>query len=144
MTATERLSRGNLATILTILRNIRGMSQSELAQGAGVTNSAISDYERGKVDPQTATLRKLMGALSLPLSVLDDTQAYIDAIESQIGHGGAMVAVVEEAPAEHELAGEIALLAADGGRFVARFIRLLFLVLLGDRELLPPRWKRRP
>ena len=143
MTATERFSRGNLATILTILRNIRHMSQGDLAKAAEVTNSAISDYERGKVDPQTATLRKLMGALSLPLSVLDQTQAFIDAIESQVGHGGAMVTVVEEAPAEHELAGEIALLAADGSRFVARFLRLLFLVLLEIRES-APRLKRLP
>ena len=35
-----------LAVTLAILRNIRRMSQSELAEAAGVTNSAVSDYER--------------------------------------------------------------------------------------------------
>ena len=43
----------------------RRMSQSELAETAGVTNSAISDYERGKVDPQAATLRELFRQGSL-------------------------------------------------------------------------------
>ena len=43
----------DLAVTLGILRIIRRMSQSDLATAAGVTNSAISDYERGKVDPQS-------------------------------------------------------------------------------------------
>jgi transcriptional regulator with XRE-family HTH domain len=49
----------DLAVTLGILRIIRRMSQSDLATAAGVTNSAISDYERGKVDPKSNTLRKI-------------------------------------------------------------------------------------
>jgi transcriptional regulator with XRE-family HTH domain len=49
-----------------------------------VTNSAISDYERGKVDPQTQTLQKLVRALGLPLSALDQTQAFIQMIRAQM------------------------------------------------------------
>jgi transcriptional regulator with XRE-family HTH domain len=64
------LANDDLAVTLSILRIIRRWSQSELAEAAGVTNSAISDYERGKVDPQTQTLQKLVRALGLPLSAL--------------------------------------------------------------------------
>src|SRR5947199_9509365 len=74
----------DLAVTLAILRNIRRWSQSELAQAAEVTNSAVSDYERGKVDPQTQTLQKLVRALGLPLSALDQTQAFIQIIRAQM------------------------------------------------------------
>jgi transcriptional regulator with XRE-family HTH domain len=48
----------HFAVTLAILRIIRRMSQGELAERAAVTNSAVSDYERGKVDPQAVTLEK--------------------------------------------------------------------------------------
>src|SRR5437763_12788939 len=83
------MSNDDLAVTLSILRIIRRWSQSELAEAAGVTNSAISDYERGKVDPQTQTLQKLVRALGLPLSSLDQTQAFIQMIRSQMDAGEA-------------------------------------------------------
>ena len=78
------MTNDDLAVTLSILRIIRRWSQSELAEAAGVTNSAISDYERGKVDPQTQTLQKLIRALGLPLSALDQTQAFIQMIRAQM------------------------------------------------------------
>src|SRR5436309_3888485 len=82
------MSNDDLAVTLSILRIIRRWSQSELAEAAGVTNSAISDYERGKVDPQTQTLQKLVRALGLPLSALDQTQAFIQMIRAQMDRHG--------------------------------------------------------
>src|SRR5712691_745488 len=81
------MSNDDLAVTLSILRIIRRWSQSELAEAAGVTNSAISDYERGKVDPQTQTLQKLVRALGLPLSALDQTQSFIQIIRAQMNLG---------------------------------------------------------
>src|SRR5579885_3436063 len=81
------MANDDLAVTLSILRSIRRWSQSELAEAAGVTNSAISDYERGKVDPQTQTLQKLVRALGLPLSALDQTQAFIQMIRAQMDTG---------------------------------------------------------
>src|SRR4051795_9445588 len=75
------------AVPLAILRIIRRYSQSELAEAAGVTNSAISDYERGKVDPQSQTLQKLVRALGLPLAALDQTQTFIQIIRAQMDMG---------------------------------------------------------
>ena len=81
------MSNDDLAVTLAILRIIRRWSQSELAEAAGITNSAISDYERGKVDPQTQTLQKLVRALGLPLAALDQTQTFIQVIRAQMDMG---------------------------------------------------------
>jgi len=129
------MSNDDLAVTLSILRIIRRWSQSELAEAAGVTNSAISDYERGKVDPQTQTLQKLVRALGLPLSALDQTQSFIQIIRAQMDMGDARVPQGEGAqpfsnaaalsPREREVRAEIAQIASEGGRFASRLTRML-------------------
>jgi transcriptional regulator with XRE-family HTH domain len=123
----------DLSVTLALLRIIRRWSQSELAEAAGVTNSAISDYERGKVDPQTQTLQKLVRALGLPLSALDQTQAFIYTIRAQMDREGetgtspgseAFSNSAALSPEEREMRAEIALIAAEGGRFASRLTRL--------------------
>jgi transcriptional regulator with XRE-family HTH domain len=127
-----------LAVTLAILRNIRRMSQSDLAKAAGVTNSAVSDYERGKVDPQSSTLQKLFRGLNLPLAALEETHVFILRVRGQVGaQGSPKPRLVSKEPIdiaavnaeEREIWAEVAILAAEGGRFVARFIRVLFLTL---------------
>jgi len=123
----------DLAITLAILRIIRRWSQSELAEAAGVTNSAISDYERGKVDPQTQTLRKLIRALGLPLSALDQTQAFIQTIQAQMSADDALVLAAGEpafsaagvSPALRARRVEIAQAASDAGRCMSRLVQLL-------------------
>ena len=128
------MSNDDLAVTLSILRIIRRWSQSELAEAAGVTNSAISDYERGKVDPQTQTLQKLVRALGLPLSALDQTQSFIQMIRAQMTTND--TAPAEEgstafsnaaalSPRDREIRAEIAQIASEGGRFASRLTRML-------------------
>jgi len=131
-------SADDLAVTLAILRIIRRWSQSELAEAAGVTNSAISDYERGKVDPQTQTLQKLVRALGLPLSALDQTQAFIQMIRAQMSaasgeEDSAFSSAPEISSAERELRAEIAQIASEGGRFASRLTRLMLELLAGGR-----------
>jgi len=121
----------DMAVSLAILRLIRRWSQSELALAAGVTNSAISDYERGKVDPQAQTLSKLMKALGLPLSALDQTQAFIQMIRAQIGSlaegekEGKFSAAAAVSPEEREANAQAADLASEGGLFFSRLIYMM-------------------
>jgi transcriptional regulator with XRE-family HTH domain len=126
----------DLAVTLSILRVIRRWSQSELAEAARVTNSAISDYERGKVDPQTQTLQKLVRALGLPLSALDQTQAFIQSVRAQMtrlepdGEGGkGASSLFSDASAmsaeEREMRAEIAQIASEGGRFVSHMTGMI-------------------
>jgi transcriptional regulator with XRE-family HTH domain len=133
----------DLAVTLSILRIIRRWSQSELAEAAGVTNSAISDYERGKVDPQTQTLQKLIRALGLPLSALDQAQAFIQMIRAQMtlpetaalqdeGERPGFSSASALSPAERELRAEIAQIASEGGRFASRLTRLMLELMMGQ------------
>jgi len=129
----------DLAVTLAILRIIRRWSQSELAEAAGVTNSAISDYERGKVDPQTQTLQKLVRALGLPLSALDQTQAFIQILRAQMSAPAGekdsphFSSAPEISPEERELRAEIALIASEGGRFASRLTRMILELLAQGR-----------
>jgi len=132
------MANDDLAVTLTILRVIRRWSQSELAETAGVTNSAISDYERGKVDPQTHTLQKLVRALGLPLSALDQTQGFIQVIRAQMaglaaeGEGAEQFsAAAALSPKERELRAEIAQISSEGGRFASRLTRLMLELMTG-------------
>lgn len=143
------MSNDDLAVTLSILRIIRRWSQSELAEAAGVTNSAISDYERGKVDPQTQTLQKLVRALGLPLSSLDQAQAFIQMIRSQMdaGEAGAAGSGGKEggpqpfsnasalSPKEREMRAEIAQIASEGGRFASRLTRVMLELLAGNARV---------
>lgn len=50
------------------LRKEHGLSQRELAEKAGITHSAISSIENGKVSPSVSSLQKIVNVFSLSLS----------------------------------------------------------------------------
>jgi transcriptional regulator with XRE-family HTH domain len=51
-------------------RRAAGLSQEELAERAGVDRSAISDYERGRREPNLSTIVKLASALEISTETL--------------------------------------------------------------------------
>ena len=53
---------------LSILRLLRGWTQAEMAEAAGVHKSLLSLYEQGKTVPTAKTLSRLMAAVKLPIS----------------------------------------------------------------------------
>jgi transcriptional regulator with XRE-family HTH domain len=54
---------------LRAARTSRGRSQQALATLLGTTQSAISEWERGEVDPGTATLGRIAEALNCELAI---------------------------------------------------------------------------
>ena len=50
------------AELLLTARQRRGLSQAELAARAGTSQPVVSAYERGRRDPTTGTLRRLIAA----------------------------------------------------------------------------------
>jgi hypothetical protein len=52
-----------LATAIRVARQQAGLSQGELAEGLGVRQSSISQWERGATDPTGRRLVELMGRL---------------------------------------------------------------------------------
>lgn len=60
-----------VGVLLRRARQARGLSQRDLAQAAGVSQAAISYYERGRVQLPAAVLAQLKRALDLPSGELD-------------------------------------------------------------------------
>jgi transcriptional regulator with XRE-family HTH domain len=140
---------GDLATALILLRIVRGWNQEDLARASGVTNSSISEYERGKKLPELATLRRLMGAMGYPLAAIDEAAAFIAHIRSRAAlfAGGAVPwsePPAAESPQREEAAArgavpaalswEVERAAAEAGRTAARVTRLLFVLLAGGNS----------
>ncbi len=55
---------------LAQLRLKKGWSQLELAKQASTSQSYVARLERGKIDPQFSTVRKIAEALEVPIEVL--------------------------------------------------------------------------
>lgn len=62
---------GDRSDTLAAARLAKGMSQSQLAQGAGTTQSYIARIERGQADPSTEMVTRIAGALGI-----DDMEAF--------------------------------------------------------------------
>lgn len=57
---------------LRAIRALRNFSQAELAARAGVSPTAIAEYEQGKRDLRAATIRKLCDALGVQVKYIVD------------------------------------------------------------------------
>jgi transcriptional regulator with XRE-family HTH domain len=60
----------NLGRAIRLCRTQRGLSQSELANIAGISVSYLSLLERGKRDPTFSTIEDIASALNVPVSIL--------------------------------------------------------------------------
>lgn len=63
------MAQESAAEILTRARLDAGLTQTQLAQRAGVTQSVVSAYERGRREPALSTLRRLVDAAGAQLVV---------------------------------------------------------------------------
>lgn len=60
---------------LRAIRALRGITQAELAEAAGVSPTAIREYELGKRDLRADTIRKLCDAMRVQVTYrVDDTE----------------------------------------------------------------------
>lgn len=66
---------------LKAIREIRGLSQRELAKRAGVTNSTISMIEKNGVSPSVSSLKKVLSGI--PISIGDFFTLDIENIEPE-------------------------------------------------------------
>ena len=55
----------NLGRTLTLLRDLRGLSQAAVARRAGIGKSQLSKYETGKEKPKLESLSKLLAVLDV-------------------------------------------------------------------------------
>lgn len=64
------LNKKVIADRLAALRKSYGLSQSEFAEKVGLSQSAISQFEKGIRMPSTTALETIANAFSIPFSVL--------------------------------------------------------------------------
>jgi transcriptional regulator with XRE-family HTH domain len=55
----------NLGRALYLIRDLRGLSQAEVARRAGIGKSQLSKYESGKELPKLESLRKVLKVLEI-------------------------------------------------------------------------------
>ena len=66
-------------------RRRRGLSQSDIARSAGITQASVSNYETGKRELPLSTVLNLVAALDVPLGELMDVPAVIVIRDSNLG-----------------------------------------------------------
>jgi len=64
---------------LKIVRELRGFSQTDLAEKAGLQPSAVSHFEKGRRAPSFDNLKKLANALAISVDYLVGRVSEIDA-----------------------------------------------------------------
>ena len=61
---------GQFASILKQLRLQKGLTQPQLAEGVGISRSAISMYVRGEREPDTATMEAIAALFGVDMNYL--------------------------------------------------------------------------
>jgi transcriptional regulator with XRE-family HTH domain len=74
---------GDFSIALSILRISRGWSQDQVAKASGITNSALSEYERGKKVPELKSVRKIVKALGYELSAIERTEDFLRELRAE-------------------------------------------------------------
>lgn len=119
---------------IAVLRILRGWSQRELAQAAGVRPSTLSDYERGKKTPSRRMLDRLNAVMGFPPSQVDRTLAFIDAARSALAGRAAVPDLAAIADEEGRRYAEFIL--ASTGRVLSKA------AALEERRRAPALWAR--
>lgn len=79
------------AGLIRLARSKTGLTQSELANRAGVSQQVISAYETGRMDPTLSSLERLVAATGLEMRIR---------LEPADDHDSALEAYLETLPAE--------------------------------------------
>ncbi|MEO6192955.1 MAG: helix-turn-helix transcriptional regulator [Thermoanaerobaculia bacterium] len=74
----------DLQFVVVFLRMLRGWTQTELAEAAGLSASAISRYEIGDIVPGREALEEIAMAVGLPLRMLDRIFLWVGAARSAV------------------------------------------------------------
>ena len=88
----SRGSQGEVGLALAMLRMLRGWERADLVRALGVSRSWISEIETGKKEPATRTVQRILGALGLPMSAVEEALALVRSVRGMAAAGTAGVA----------------------------------------------------
>ena len=111
----------DLGTALAILRVVRGWSQTELAEAAGMRSGTISDYERGKIVPSRITAKKLLAAQGYSWPLVGWARDFILSVRAGSVESSSSVGQNEAEPSAQDW--EIEEISTLAGSVVSRFVR---------------------
>jgi len=95
----------NLPKIAEMLRSARGeagLSQTELAELSGIAQANISRYEKGQLNPTSATVDKLMTAIAAHMGRTPSAQAVLHGSVGVIGRSQGKLGIVTDLMAKPE------------------------------------------
>jgi transcriptional regulator with XRE-family HTH domain len=87
----------NVGHTLSLLRELRGKSQSLVAREAGIGKSQLSKYENGKELPKLDSLEKVLAVLEVGHFEFFYTLHLVDRRADQLSHGAAGPAAADSA-----------------------------------------------
>jgi transcriptional regulator with XRE-family HTH domain len=90
---------GNLGRTLSLLRELRGKSQSRVAREARIGKSQLSKYENGKELPKLDSLEKILRVLKVDMFEFFYTLYLVDGRASALTPAAGATAAGEPAPA---------------------------------------------
>ncbi|HEV7784077.1 MAG TPA: helix-turn-helix transcriptional regulator [Thermoanaerobaculia bacterium] len=115
MSDDERWREAGSAVLL--VRNVRGKKQDDVERETGISQSYLSDVERGKQEASTAILTRIAESFDIPLSTLAVAGAFIRwvraagrSVGQQAGDAALELACAQEGAAEERLSRESAAL----------------------------------
>jgi transcriptional regulator with XRE-family HTH domain len=88
----------NLGNALALLRELRRVSQAEVARRAGIGKSQLSKYENGKEQPKLDSLEKVLNVLRVGPVGLFTVVAVLDGWTAETGGEGEAIAAPSLAP----------------------------------------------
>ena len=82
----------NFGLKLAELRRQKGLSQDELAMDLKISQSSISNYEKGLTSPDTVNLQKICEYFNVPVTyMLSDEKLSFYTVENHNGNSGYMI-----------------------------------------------------
>ena len=118
-----------------LMRVVRGWSQTEMARAAGVTNSMLSEFERGRRNPARKTLERLSKASGVPLSSIDAILPALRSLQRAVEGG------VAERSARRQIAEQKIGMVTES--LVRATLELVFKGRQEERDFTPPRLEDR-
>lgn len=78
----DAVARSDLAELMRKARKDSNLSQAEVAEMMGTTQSAVSDFERGETDPQLSTIQRYARAIGSKVRIVISGQHAVTSIIS--------------------------------------------------------------
>jgi transcriptional regulator with XRE-family HTH domain len=139
----DSVTPSELGLAIFLARTLRGWTQTDLADASGLTNSMLSEFERGRRTPSKRSLDRITEAIGMPPESLNKLVPALKAFRESVEVG-----VVKRVSQEDEGREKVEIMTDDLLRaslhliFKDKMPRRNFTPVRSDREEAPELWNR--